>query len=104
MSNFGRQLLRAARSADMVSLGEDGQVVDASVLFDEEEAAATDEAASIVVQARAHADELVRTAALESAAIRHEAYAEGREQGQLDGVALARAELAESMALLQAAF
>ena len=104
MSDFGRQLLRATRSADTVSLGEDGRIItSSSVRFDEEEAAATDEAASIVVQARAHADELVRAAALESAAIRHEAYAEGREQGQLDGVALARAELAESMALLQAA-
>ena len=104
MSDVGRQLLRSARRADAIVLDEDGRIVtDATVLFDEVEAAATDEAASIVERAQVHADELVGTAALESAAIRHEAYAEGREQGHLDGVALARAELAESMALLQAA-
>ena len=104
MSDAGRQLLRAARRADTIVLDEDGRIVtETTLLFDEAEAAATDEAASIVEQAQAHADDLVRNAALESAAIRHEAYAEGREQGRADGVALARAELAEAMALLQAA-
>lgn len=104
MSDFGRQLLRATRRGDAIALDEDGRVVTAAaVFFNEAEAAATEEAADIVEAAQAHADDLVRTAALEAAAIRHEAYAEGREQGRMDGVALARAELVESMALLQAA-
>jgi flagellar assembly protein FliH len=104
LSNFGRQLLRATRRADSIALDGDGRVVtDTSIFFDEAEAEATNEAAGIVEQAQAHADELVRVAAQEAATIRHEAYAEGREQGNQDGVALARTELVESMALLQAA-
>jgi len=104
LSELGRQLLRSARRAETVLLDEDGRIVtQEAALFDEVEAAATAEAAGIVESARAHADELVRDAAVEAAAIRHDAYAEGREQGRIDGIALARAELAEHMALLQAA-
>lgn len=103
MSDVLRHHLRAARSADVVTLDEDGQLVTgfAAGVLDEVAAAATAESADIVAAAHERAEHLVREATLEAASIRHEAYAEGREEGARDGVALARAELTEQMALLQ---
>ncbi len=103
MSNLRH--LRAARDADAVTFDEDGQLVMgfAAGVIDETAAAATAESADIVAAAHERAEHLVREAALEAASIRHEAYAEGREEGARDGVALARAELTDQMALLQQA-
>lgn len=103
MSDAGRRHLRAARSADVVTFDDDGQLVTGFAAIDEVAATATAESADIVAAAHDRADHLVREAALEAASIRHEAYAEGREEGARDGVALARAELADQMALLQQA-
>lgn len=101
MSNLRH--LRAARSADTVTFDDDGQLVTgfAAGVLDEVAAAATAESADIVSAAHDRAEHLVREATLEAASIRHEAYAEGREEGARDGVALARAELTDQMALLQ---
>ena len=104
MSDVARHHLRAARRADAVTIDDDGRLVSvAASMFDEAAAAATAESADIVAAARQRADDLVREAALEAASIRHEAYAEGRAEGERDGVSLARAELADQMALLQQA-
>ena len=105
MSDLVRRHLRAARSADTVTFDEDGQLVTglAVGVFDEAAAEATAESADIVAAARERADQLVRDATMEAASIRHEAYAEGRDEGARDGVALARAELADQMVLLQRA-
>ena len=105
MSDVARHHLRAARHADVVTFDDDGQLVSgfAAGVLDEEAATATAESADIVAAAHERADDLVRQATLEAASIRHEAYAEGRAEGELDGVALARAELADQMALLQQA-
>lgn len=105
MSDVLRHHLRAARSADTVTFDEDGQLVVgfAADMLDEAAATATAESADIVAEAHERAEQLVREATLEAASIRHEAYAEGREEGARDGVALARAELVDQMALLQQA-
>jgi flagellar assembly protein FliH len=103
LSDVARHHLRAARHADVVTFDDDGRLVSglAAIPMDEEAATATAESADIVAAARERADDLVRQAMLEAASIRHEAYAEGRAEGERDGVQLARAELADEMALLQ---
>jgi flagellar assembly protein FliH len=105
LSSLGLHRIGAARRADAVTFDDDGHLVaDLSArVLDEVAAEATAESADIVDQARERAEHLVREAALEAAAIRHEAYAEGRAHGEVDGVALARAELADQLALLQQA-
>ena len=104
MSDHVGRHLRAVRRADAVSIDADGQLVQGEGgFFDEDAAAATAESADIVTAARERAEQLVREAAVEAAAIRHEAYAEGRDEGEHDGLTLGRAELAEQMALLQQA-
>ena len=104
MSSVRRHHLRAARSADAVTFDEDGRLVSGLAdVFDEVAAVATAESADIVATAHESAEQLVRDALLEAASIRHEAYTEGRHHGEQDGVAMARAELAEQMHLLQGA-
>ena len=102
MSNVLRHHLRDARRADAVTFDDDGLVVSSAGL-DEDAAAATAESADIVAEAHERAEQLVREAAIESSSIRHEAYAEGRAEGQRDGLVLARGELADQMGLLQQA-
>jgi flagellar assembly protein FliH len=104
LSSSARHHLRDARRADAVTFDADGRLVtSAETELDELAAAATAEGEDILAEARRRAELLVHEASIEAASIRHDAYAEGRERGERDGVALARAELADQMALLQRA-
>lgn len=105
MSNPGRGHLRAVRRADVVAIDAEGHIVPGggTGLYDENALQETTESADIVSIAHERAEDLVREAAIEAASIRNEAYAEGRDAGERDGVALARAGLADQMALLQQA-
>lgn len=100
MSNPG--LIRSSRRAAEVLLGVDGRIVE-EIAQGSADPVETQDAASIVDQARQRADELVRTAVAQSTALRHDACEEGRTAGYRDGVAAARAELAEALALVQRA-
>jgi len=94
-----RGFLRAPRRGEEIRLGADGRVQS------EADALAapgiTGAAASIVELAQDRADALVRAAALNAATVQQEAYAEGFAAGQRDGTAAARAELVQSIALVQ---
>jgi flagellar assembly protein FliH len=105
LSDVVRHHLRDARRADAVTFDDEGRIVPGGAVgvLDEAAAAATAESADIVAAAHEHAEQLVREAAQAAASIRHDAYAEGRAAGEQDGVELARAELADQMALLQQA-
>ncbi len=98
MSNSG--LIRSSRRAAEVLLGVDGRIVE-ELEQGSSDPAETQDAASIVDEARRHADELVRVAAAQAATLRDNADEEGRAAGYRDGVAAARAELAEALALVQ---
>ncbi len=98
MSSTG--LIRSSRRAAEVLLDVDGRVVE-QIPHGSSNAVETQDAASIVEQARQRADELVRAAASQSKALQHDAYEEGRTAGYADGVAAARAELAEALAVVQ---
>ena len=100
MSNSG--LIRSSQRAAAVLLGVDGRIVE-EVAHGSSDPVETEDAASIVEQARLHADELVRTAATQSTTLQHDALEQGRADGYRDGVASARAELAEALALVQRA-
>ena len=104
MSSEGRRFLRAGRTAPVITLGLDGRphVADdpmSGIVGGSEEETA--EAANIVDEARRRADDLVRRASLEADAIREDAQRQGYEAGHTAGAQDARAELAESLALVQ---
>lgn len=107
MSNL--RFLRSTRRGGEVTLGADGRPQarpedgPARAGLDAEDAEETAEAAGIVEEARQRADDLLRDAMEQAAAVQHDAYREGREQGYRDGVAEARAELADALALVQTA-
>ena len=61
----------------------------------------TEEAATIVERARTTSEEMLRAAAERAAGDQNQAYHEGVQQGYRDGVGVARAELAEALALVQ---
>jgi flagellar assembly protein FliH len=105
LSDPARHLLRDARRSGTIALDFEGRIAPGAIAnaFDRAEAESTAEAADIVTVAHDQADRLVREAAEAATAIRHEAYADGRELGHRDGVAIARAELADELALLQRA-
>ncbi len=98
MSDSG--LIRSSRRAAEVLLGIDGRIVE-ELEQGSSDPSETQDAASIVDEARQRADELVRTAASQAATLRRNADQEGRTAGYQDGVAAARAELAEALALVQ---
>jgi flagellar assembly protein FliH len=95
------RLLRSTQRADEVLLDIHGRIVDERHVSTD--AAETEDAASIVDEARRHAEELTRSAASQAAAVQHDAYDEGRMAGYRDGVALARGELADALAHVQRA-
>lgn len=104
MSSEDRRFLRAGRVAPAITLGLDGRphVADdpmSGIVGGSEEETA--EAANIVDEARRRADELVRRAALEADSIREHAQRQGYEAGYAAGAQDARAELADSLALVQ---
>lgn len=106
MSEYARGYLRTPRRAAEVSLDLDGRAV---VYVPEPPAPSPDDPAalaraqSIVDEARERAETIVGQAVHEAAAVQHDAYREGREEGYRDGVIEARGELADAMALLQSA-
>ncbi len=65
--------------------------------------AETEDAADLVEEARRRADELIAEASTEIADVRAEGYRIGRESGYSDGMAAARAELADALMVVQAA-
>jgi len=99
-----RRFLRSVRMGGPITLGVDGRPREADDPLSgivggtpEETQAAVD----IVDEARRRADELVRQATMEAAAIRERARAMGHDEGYLRGSAEARAELAEALAFVQ---
>ena len=65
--------------------------------------AETEDAADLVQEARRRADELIAEASTEIADVRAEGYRIGRESGYSEGMAAARAELADALMVVQAA-
>ncbi|MGE3962139.1 MAG: FliH/SctL family protein [Dehalococcoidia bacterium] len=102
---LGRRFLRATRTAPVITLGLDGRPhvpddpMSGMVGGSEEE---TVEAANIVDEARRRSDDLVHRAAREADSIRDHAQRMGYEAGYTAGAQAARAELAQSLALVQA--
>jgi len=97
-----RRLLRAALPGDAIALDMDGHVM-APDLFAATTERASGDAEAIVGAAQGEAARLVQRAAEQAAALQHEAYQEGRAEGERDGRAAARAEVAEALALVQRA-
>lgn len=103
MSDAGRRrLLRAAIPGEAIALDMDGHVLEIDPFAAEAEHA-TGDAEAIVGAARGEAVQLVQRAAEQAAAIQHEAYQEGRAEGERDGRAAARAEVADALLLVQRA-
>ena len=102
MSSLPRVLfLRSARRGAEVTVDDNGNIRLPAGGPAGAEANTTNTAASIIDQARERSDELLREAARHAVATRHEAYLEGRDLGHRAGQADARAELAETLALVQ---
>lgn len=102
MSNLPRVLfLRSARRGAEVTVDDNGNIRLPAGGPAGAEADATDTAASIIDQAHDRSDELLREAADHAVATRREAYLEGHDLGHRAGQADARAELAETLALVQ---
>jgi flagellar assembly protein FliH len=91
--------LRATRRAAEVLLGLDGRANREPVA--PKRSPLEDEADAIVEAAQRQAEELIDGARVQAAAMQHDGYRDGREQGYRDGVAEARGELAEALALVQ---
>lgn len=100
MSNLSRRLLRLSPLGQEVAVREDGSLVrpgePAPPSVEQLQAAEL-----IIEQAQGRADELVRQSAEQAAAVAQDAYDGGSERGYRDGVALARAELVDALALVQ---
>ncbi|MEX2374713.1 MAG: FliH/SctL family protein [Dehalococcoidia bacterium] len=101
-----RSLLRPVRLGRPVTLGLDGRLCEPDdplsglVGGSAEETA---EAGNLVELAQRRADELVNTALVEAASIHEAAQVAGYESGYREGAAVARAALAEALALVQQA-
>lgn len=95
-----RHLLREVRQGDELALDLEGHLAIEPLPDVLARAAAAD---SLVGDAHGRAAELVRQAAEQAAAIQHDAYIEGRAEGERDGRAAARGELADALALVQVA-
>ena len=102
MSSLPRLLfLRSARRGAEVTVDDNGNIRLPGGGPLGAEADTTGAAASIIDQARERSDELLREAAEHAVTTRREAYLEGRDLGHRAGQADARAELAETLALVQ---
>lgn len=99
-----RFFLRRPRRAPEVTLGSDGRVAPGDIVArhtgDPEQMG---EAGDIVEEARRHADEILRRAAVQASAIEREARESGYRRGLEAGTAEARSELALALALVQRA-
>ncbi len=99
-----RFFLRRPRRAPEVTLGSDGRLAPGDILArqagDPEQMG---EAGDIVEEARRHADEILRRAAVQAAAIERDARESGYRRGLEAGAAEARSELALALALVQRA-
>jgi flagellar assembly protein FliH len=91
-------LLREVQEGDELALDLDGHLVADPSPSTLAQSSADD---ALVGDAHAQAAELVRQAAEQAAAIQHDAYREGRAEGERDGRAAARSELVEALALVQ---
>ena len=97
-----QRVLRSSTRSNEVTVDHDGRVqAQQDPALDPQARERTEQAADIVERARQQADALVRDAVEQAAAAQHEAYREGREQGERDGAAAVRAELADALALVQ---
>lgn len=99
-------LIRSAHRASELTVHLDGHLQE-GVLFTPAEIAELDNAAEIVDEAQRRAEELQARAVAELAEVRAEAHAEayrvGQAEGYRDGLAAARATVADELALVQAA-
>jgi flagellar assembly protein FliH len=104
LSSIARRFIRASRVGGEITLGVDGRPRQADdplsgiVGGTPEE---TQEATSIVEEARRRADDLVRQAAREASSIREGAHQSGYDLGYRQGSLEARAQLADALSLTQ---
>lgn len=100
-----KPIIRSTRSDQEFIVHLDGRLQEGVPLPSSapQDIAETTDAADLVEEARRRADELLAEASTEVADVRAEGYRHGRDQGYLDGMNEARAELADALALVQAA-
>ena len=105
MSSAGFRLIRSGRVSNEVLVHIDGRVQQGAAPppSDPADIAATEEAADIVESARMRAFEIIRHANDEAVELRQAAYERGLREGYSEGTASARAELADTLAVVQAA-
>lgn len=103
-ASLSRALLRRPRRALEVVLGSDGRLPPPDLLTGlAEDRSRLTQAADIVEEARRHAEEILRHAAVEAGAIERHAREAGYRAGFEAGTVQARADLAQAMALVQRA-
>lgn len=96
------RLVRSRMQGDEVLIHVDGRLPsEADAGLAPAEAQRTDAAADIVDQARERADEMLRSSTAQATVAQQDAYRQGHEQGYREGTTIARAELAEALALVQ---
>lgn len=98
-----RGLLRAARVGEAVTVHLDGHLQSGGRFEDPVVQAELDGAADLVVEAQRRADELIQQATAEVHAIHERARRAGHREGVLEGIADGRAEMAQTLAMLQQA-
>jgi len=100
-----KPIIRSTRSEQEYIVHLDGRIQEGTPPppMAPEAIAETEGAADLVEEARRRADELIAEASTEIADVRAEGYRIGRESGYSDGMAAARAELADALMVVQAA-